>query len=76
MISRKFKRLPRYNLRLIKIKKYLCKGEILIMAALGFSEKIAENTKDLGPKENMLGVTLRQPFSNTNAGVIIAQRIQ
>ena len=46
------------------------------MAALGFSEKIAENTKDLGPKENMLGVTLRQPFSNTNAGVIIAQRIQ
>ena len=38
------------------------------MAGLGFSDKIAENTKNLQSMEHMLGKGLMQPFNNTNAG--------
>lgn len=38
------------------------------MAGLGFSDKIAENTKNLPSMEHMLGKGLMQPFNNTNAG--------
>ena len=38
------------------------------MAGLGFSEKVIENSKDFKSLEQMLGKSLRQPFTNTNAG--------
>ena len=38
------------------------------MASLGFSDRIEENTKDLKSMEQLLGKSLKQPFSNTNAG--------
>ncbi len=45
------------------------------MANLGFSERIEENTKDLKSMEQMLGKSLRQPFTNTNAGADSCQYI-
>ena len=38
------------------------------MASLNFSEKVEENSKDFHSLEQMLGKSLRQPFTNTNAG--------
>ena len=38
------------------------------MAGLNFSEKVEENSKDFHSLEQMLGKSLRQPFTNTNAG--------
>ena len=46
------------------------------MATLGFSEKIAENSKDFKSLEEMLGKSLRQPFTGSNAGANSCQRIQ
>ena len=38
------------------------------MAGLNFSDKIQENSKDLNSLENLLGKSLKQPFTNANAG--------
>ena len=38
------------------------------MAGFSFSDKIAENAKDLPSIEAALGKSLKQPFTNTNAG--------
>lgn len=38
------------------------------MAKLGFVDNIKDNTKDVKNYEQLLGITLMQPFSNTNAG--------
>jgi DNA-directed RNA polymerase beta subunit len=38
------------------------------MADLGFSDKIAENTKNITTREQLLGKGLLQPFNNTNSG--------
>lgn len=38
------------------------------MANLNFSERIEENSKDITSIEQVLGKSLRQPFTNTNAG--------
>jgi len=46
------------------------------MANLGFSEKIAENTKDIDSLEQILGKSLLQVFTNTNAGANSGQYIQ
>ncbi len=46
------------------------------MAKLGFVDSIKENTKDVTSLEQILGATLLQPFSNTNAGAKTGQLIQ
>lgn len=46
------------------------------MAKLGFVDKINENTKDLQSMEQLLGMTLMQPFANTNAGADLASLLQ
>ena len=38
------------------------------MANLNFSERIEENTKGITSMEQVLGKSLTQPFTNTNAG--------
>lgn len=38
------------------------------MAGLNFSEKVEANSKDLNSIEQMMGKSLKQPFTNTNAG--------
>ena len=38
------------------------------MANLNFSEKTEENTKSITSREQLLGKSLRQPFTNTDAG--------
>lgn len=38
------------------------------MANLNFSERIEENTKGITSMEQLLGKSLTQPFTNTNAG--------
>ena len=46
------------------------------MAKLGFVDNIKENTKDIKSYEQLLGVTLMQPFSNTNSVANSCQLIQ
>lgn len=46
------------------------------MASLNFSEKIVNNTKDIKSMEQLLGKSLRQPFTNTNSGANSGQHIQ
>ena len=41
------------------------------MANLNFAERIEENSKDIGNMERLLGKSLKQPFTNTNAGANI-----
>ena len=38
------------------------------MASLGFSERVEEYSKDLKSPEQLLGKSLKQVFTNTNAG--------
>ncbi len=38
------------------------------MASLNFSERINENSKNVTSMEQILGKSLTQPFTNTNAG--------
>jgi hypothetical protein len=46
------------------------------MAKLGFVDNIKENTKDINSMEQLLGASLLQPFTNTNAGADCCQPIQ
>lgn len=46
------------------------------MAKLGFVDKIKENTQDINSMEQLLGLTLMQPFANCNAGARSGQLIQ
>ena len=42
------------------------------MPKLGFVDKIKENSQDIKSMEQLLGVTLLQPFANCNAGADLA----
>ena len=45
------------------------------MAKLGFVDKIRENTVNCESMEQLLGVTLMQPFAGTNSGAKSGQLI-